>query len=321
MACEYPMQQFKTGYKSDTGKDVYIKARPGTFELALDGMRKKVEVKDSVIHWRNGHAFLMDPVPIPCGRCQACLMAYAGELTTRMCLEKSFFKNAYFLTLTYHDKCLPIDKKTGQAIILKEELQAFFDRLRYWLPHSVYIACGEYGDITARPHYHAIVLNNKELSLSQFAINKFTSPVISRIWPYGLHEISMADTGCISYVAGYVLKKCKQIVEDDDHKPFRLMSRGIGFDYLLDHDVLTDRFVYGDFGKDCKRRKVPGAFIRKLESQGIDCDEFKEWNKLNGERFQDILEQHYATTDIDELGGARRAALKSRFEKQRKEKI
>lgn len=320
MACEYPMVQFKTGYKSDTGKDIYIKARPGTKELALDGLRKKVEIKDSFIHWRNGHAFLFDPVPIPCGKCQACLMSYAGELTTRMVLEKAYWKNAYFITLTYYEPYLPIDKETGQAIILKEELQAFLKRFYYHLP-GVYISCGEYGSKNSRPHYHLIYLSNDELPLKQFAINKFTSPVINKTWPYGLHEVSIADTGCIAYVAGYVLKKAKQLAENDDHKPFRLLSRGLGFGYLEEHDVLKDRFVYGDFGENCKRRKVPGAFIRKLESKGIDCSEFKDWNKVNGERFQDILQFEYDTVDVDELGGMRRQRLNERFKKQRKEKF
>lgn len=322
MACEFPIMAFDTGVKSETGKRVFKYARPGTQFIALDALKEKVDVMPSKVKMINGHPFLTEPIPIPCGRCQACLMDYASELTTRAVLERRYWKNSYFVTLSYSDPCLPVKMSTGEAIVLKEDLQRFFARMRNDFTFR-YMACGEYGDVTGRPHYHFILFTDVDLVLDQYGVNKFHARVISRNWPFGLHEVSIADAGCIAYVAGYVLKKAKALADNDDHRPFRLMSRhpGLGFRYLEDHNVLEDRFVYGDFGPGCKRRAVPGAFIRKLEDDGFDVSEFKEWNMINGRRFQQAMNCYYDTTDPDELGGLRRVAISDRFQKIRKEKI
>lgn len=330
MACEYPLMAFDTGVKSETGKRVFKYARPGTTQLSLDGQKNKIEVMPSKIKSVDGHPFLLDPIPIPCGKCSACLMDYASELSTRAVLESQYWKNSYFITLTYRDSCLPISKYTGEAVLIKKELQLFLDRLRKYVPYR-YVACGEHGDVTGRPHFHILMFTDVDLDLIPIGyfpderptINVYRSKLFSKLWKFGMHEISKADTGCIKYVCGYVLKKCRMIAEKDPHRPFRLQSRhpGIGFRYMDDHDVLSDGCVYGDFGKHQKTASIPGAFIRKLESQGYDVDNFKAFNRSNGERFQDIMHCWYGTVDPDVLGGMRRHVLNERFEKARKEKI
>lgn len=331
MACEYPMMAFDTGVKSETGKRVFKYARPGTTALSLDGRNNQnLVVMPSKIHLVDGHHFLLDPIPIPCGSCSACLMDYASELSTRAVLESQYWKNSYFITLTYSDRCLPISKFTGQAILIKKELQNFLDRLRKYISYR-YVACGEYGDLTARPHFHAIIFTDEDLDLKLVGslpderptINVYHCSLLYKLWKFGMHEVSKADTGTIKYVCGYVLKKCKMIAENDPHRPFRLTSRhpGLGFKYLEDHDVLKDGCVYGDFGENKKTAPIPSAFIRKLESNGVDVEAFKDDRKSNGERFNDIMKCWYGTSDIDELGGARRMVLKSKIENYRKEKI
>lgn len=65
----------------------------------------------------------------------------------------------YFLTLTYNNEHLP---KCG---IFKEEIQLFLKRLRIKLDrlnisHNLrYVAVGEYGSKSKRPHYHMILWN------------------------------------------------------------------------------------------------------------------------------------------------------------------
>ena len=60
--------------------------------------------------------------------------------------------NAY-ITLTYNDDHLP-----ANGSLQPRDLQLFWKRLRKArTPGIRYYACGEYGDQTARPHYHAII--------------------------------------------------------------------------------------------------------------------------------------------------------------------
>lgn len=323
MACEFPIKAFDTGCKSETGKRIFIYARPGTDYYSLENQKSSLKVMPSKIFKINGHAFLKDPVPIPCGKCQACLLDQARELSTRAVLESQFWRFAYFVTLTYHDKCLPFDND-GEACLRKEDLKKFFNRLRNVM-HFRYVACGEYGEHTLRPHYHFIMFTDTELNmrLDGTGVNKYVSSIFFKYWPYGMHQVSIADSGCISYVCGYVLKKVELESNQDKHMPFRLMSRhpGLGFKYLKTHDVLKDRKVYGDFGKNSKSRPVPSAFIRHLENKGYDVESFKQWNVERGETFQQLVVSAYGISDPEDLAGARKHHISVRFKKSRKESL
>lgn len=322
MACEYPLMAFDTGIKSETGKAVFKYERPGTQHIFLNSLKRKFKFSPIKVKMIGDQPVLSDPIPIPCGKCSACLMDFAAELSTRAVLEAQEWQHSYFLTLTYSPWCLPISKFTGEAVLIKEELINFFKRLRNYFDFRE-LACGEYGDVTGRPHYHAIIFTDFKLEDDQIGINVFRSKVIAKCWKFGLHEISVADAGCMSYVAGYVLKKCQQLADDDPHKPFRLVSRrpGLGFNYMLRHDVLSDGCVYGDFGKDVKTRKVPSSFLAKLEKSDPDrVKSFKESRKESGERFNNIMHAWYGTSDPDLLGGLRRQVITQKVEKARKEK-
>lgn len=321
MACVYPFAAFDTGLKSESGKAVFKYEKPGTKYIFLNSLKRKFAFSPIMVKTVEGQPVLADPVPIPCGSCYACLMDKSSELATRAVLEAQYHKHAYFCTLTYRDSCLPISKFTGEAVLIREELINWVKRLRTYIDCRV-LACGEYGDITGRPHFHAVVYTDDDFELRQFGVNVYHSGILEKTWKFGLSECSNADTGCMSYVAGYVLKKCKMVADDDPHKPFRYLPRnpGLGMMYLDDHDVLADGKVYGDFGKDCKTRKVPSAFLRKYEGDPR-LEQFKDWNKSNGLRFNTMLESFYNTVDTDLLAGLRSQRLGDRIDKSRKEKI
>lgn len=321
MACVFPFQAFDTGIKSDTGKRVFKYERPGTKYIFLNSLKRKFKFSPIVVKDLNGVPVLSDPLPVPCGECYACLMDQAAELSTRAVLEGQFWHHSYFVTLTYSDRCLPISKFTGEAVLIKEEFDRFAKRLRKIINCRI-LGCGEYGDITGRPHFHAVIYTNDDMKLSQFSVNVYHSKVIEDTWPFGMSEVSIADAGCMSYVCGYVLKKCKQVANDDPHAPFRYLPRrpGLGMEYLEYHDVLADGVVFGDFGKDCKSRKIPSAFLRKLEGDSR-LEDFKASKIAAGDRFNAVLEHYYNTVDPELLAGLRRVRLASRIEESRKEKI
>ena len=79
-----------------------------------------------------------------------------------------------FLTLTYNDDNLPSD-----VGLHKDDLQRFFKRLRKALDTKKirYFACGEYGDTTSRPHYHAIVFG--------LGLNEIDKKYVTDAWPLG----------------------------------------------------------------------------------------------------------------------------------------
>lgn len=102
-------------------------------------------------------------------------------------------KNA-FLTLTYSDDHLPSNEN-----LKPQDLQKFFKRLRRQIEPSTlrYFACGEYGETTQRPHYHAAL----------FGLGPEDAETIDKSWGLGHSFTGDLTSDSATYVAGYVTKK------------------------------------------------------------------------------------------------------------------
>ena len=178
---------------------------------------------------------------VPCGKCLSCRIARRGEWVVRLICEfESWKPHASFITLTYSDENLPPD-----GSLLKSDLQKFFKRLRK-VKDIKYFACGEYGDHTFRPHYHAIVFG-----LDYMEGRK----LLPTLWTKGRTSSDSVTMDSIRYVAGYVEKKLYgndaketyEIVGSRPTKegratpvfrklpPFSLTSLGIGKEWCLAH--------------------------------------------------------------------------------------
>ena len=91
-------------------------------------------------------------MPVGCGQCLPCRINKRREWTFRLELEASLHEHNSFVTLTYADQFLPEDGSVNPR-----HTQLWLKRLRKVLdPRKVrFFLCGEYGDQTFRPHYHA----------------------------------------------------------------------------------------------------------------------------------------------------------------------
>jgi len=114
------------------------------------------------------------------------------------------------LTLTYDDINLP---KYGQLV--KRDLQLFFKRLRRGNPAFRYVACGEYGDRSRRPHFHVclfgidFVSDRVPVGKSKSGDTRYTSPSLEKVWGLGMVDIGALNFESAAYVARYVMKKIK----------------------------------------------------------------------------------------------------------------
>lgn len=168
----------------------------------------------------------INPLQVPCGKCLGCKADQALMWSIRAYHESTLHKQNCFVTLTYDDKNLPTDNK-----INKRELQLFFKRLRKQIEPTKlrYIACGEYGDATRRPHYHAIIFGldflHDKITITD---ELYSSPTLLDAWQLGHVTVAPVTMSSICYVCGYVMKKM------NDEDTFNLMSRrpGIGHDWL-----------------------------------------------------------------------------------------
>lgn len=161
-----------------------------------------------------------DGVPFPCGQCLPCRINKRRVWTHRMILEASLWSDNAFVTLTYDEEHLP-----EGGILVKKHLQDYMKRLRRKLePLKIrYYACGEYGTLTHRPHYHIIIFGYPP------------SNIYAKVWDFGHVEVGEVTPDSIQYVAGYVAKKIAYKFRDLVPE-FALMSRrpGIGYQALED---------------------------------------------------------------------------------------
>lgn len=223
-----------------------------------------------------------EPVKLPCGRCIGCRLERSRQWALRCVLEAKSWPENCFITLTYDDNHLPKHKS-----LMPKDLQLFFKRLRKSLGDKKirYFACGEYGEKTQRPHYHAIIFNHDFKDRYRTVCSDTVSYVgiskeLADLWPYGFSSVGNMTFEAAAYVARYCLKKyygdpAKVAAHYNGRKPeFVVMSRRPGIaSAWFDKFGLTDVAPYDQClcrGKKCK----PPRYFDKLLEQ-IDAELLK----------------------------------------------
>ncbi|AXH73031.1 MAG: replication initiator protein [Microviridae sp.] len=148
------------------------------------------------------------PMQVPCGKCIGCRLERSRQWAARCMHEASLHPFNCFLTLTYDDDHMP----PGQTLV-KKHMQDFFKRLRKSIhPHKIsHFYCGEYGDQTKRPHYHALLFGydfpDKRIYKKAAQGYLFRSDTLDSLWSFGLCSIGSLTFESAAYVARYSLKK------------------------------------------------------------------------------------------------------------------
>ena len=202
--------------------------------------------------------------PTKCGQCVECRLAYSREWAIRITHEQMMHEKSCMLNLTYDDDNLPA---YGQ--LHKRHLQLFFKRLRKAGYKFRYVASGEYGEKTRRPHFH-IALFGVDFSDDRIVFGRaaggdrtYISNAVSRYWTAGNHLIGSLNFESAAYIARYIMKKLKgpnvspiplATTEDGElilpNPEFLIMSKGrqkgqgIGAGWFRDF-FMTDVFPTG----------------------------------------------------------------------------
>jgi hypothetical protein len=240
---------------------------------------------------------------IPCGQCIGCRIRQREDWTTRIELEARDYpkEQVWFITLTYDDDHVPgMIIKTGEImrkvqytwkpgekrpssvqILLYEDIQKFLKRLRKANKGKLrYFVAGEYGEQTARPHYHMILYGWKPTDLENlYKIHHngyYNSKWLSDIWGMGQIQIAQAVPETYRYVAGYVTKKMYEIgdkkaneyYELGQTKPFACMSLkpGLGDKYYQEHkaEIWRQGYIQCTNGK---RAQIPRYYEKQMEAE------------------------------------------------------
>lgn len=193
------------------------------------------------------------PVKVGCGRCSGCRLEHSRQWAVRIMHEKRMHSEACFVTLTYDDKHLP----AGHTLVL-EDFQNFMKRYRDRVGSSKeyptrFFACGEYGERTARPHYHLLLLNRDVADRKFYKMSGenrlYSSKFMDDVWSKGFTTIGDVTFDSAAYVARYCMKKITGDKAEGHYRgrlpEFITMSRrpGLGASYferykqeLIDND-------------------------------------------------------------------------------------
>lgn len=212
----------------------------------------------------------------PCGYCFPCLKEKRRQWSIRLSLESLMHEHQCFITLTYKNAPLSLNKK---------HCQDFLKRLRKHLKSKItYFLVGEYGSSSGRAHYHLILFGHDFKSGSHPVSDKlYSHPLLEKTWSHGHVSIGSVTPASINYVASYTQKKLTKIQNDRffdkingeiREREFNLMSKSpaIGrtyynkYKYILDNDpsVVIDG----------KKMFVPNYFNRISDKQFTDAIQF-----------------------------------------------
>lgn len=238
---------------------------------------------------------------IPCGKCISCRLKRSRDWALRVMLEAEKYPNNYFLTLTYNDANLPtVDELhadgefiEGVPTLVKRHLTLFMKRFRRRYGEGIrFFACGEYGSLYERPHYHLCLMNCPDFSdkLQFYRRDQETGdilyilPEIDDIWQNengycrGFSTIAPLSWNTAAYTARYIMKKQlgkNSLAKLEKENPgttykvpeYVVMSRrpGLAKDYFDEHKqeiYLTDSIV-AKFGDRLYETK-PARYFDKL---------------------------------------------------------
>jgi hypothetical protein len=168
-------------------------------------------------------------IQLPCGQCIGCKLLRSVTWASRIMHElqcpaiPEIEPNiGCFITLTYDEENLPDDHSLNH-----DHFQRFLKRLRHAIkPKKIrFFMCGEYGDDSWRPHYHAIIFGydftqgitykknhyprRQQIQMSEVGNPYFISKFLTHLWGYSKNDpiIAPLTWESAAYVARYCTKK------------------------------------------------------------------------------------------------------------------
>lgn len=229
------------------------------------------------------------PLQFACGQCTDCRIDRSKQWAIRCFHEMSQHEENSFITLTYDDEHLPADHSLD-----KSHWQKFAKRLRKKSEFR-YFHCGEYGENTNRPHYHAILFgldfDDKQLLKETKWGNLYTSSYLEKTWGKGFVTVGGASWQSAAYVARYIMKKVTGKDADDHYKgrlpEYVTMSRRPGIGATWFDQYKTDVYPHDEVvvnGKPMRPPKYYDSLISEQELEGYKINRRrKAQNRDNSE--------------------------------------
>nr|QJB19390.1 MAG: replication initiator protein [Microvirus sp.] len=251
---------------------------------------------------------------IPCGHCIGCRLDRAAEWQSRLIHESKMHERSCFLTCTYTPENLP-----PGGTLVKKHFQDFLKRLRKHTNGGIrFFACGEYGDTTRRPHYHALIFgydfsDKKNYGKGSKGDVLYVSKTLDTLWSHGACYIGSVTPDSCGYVARYIMKKVTGDLAEDHYRVvdtttgeihqllpeyIHMSTRpAIGLSF---YEKFSDEIHRSDFVLvKGKKRKTPRYYDKQLEKTNPDLlEELKYLRTVKAaERRQDNTDERLAVRE------------------------
>ena len=221
---------------------------------------------------------------LPCGKCEGCLKKRVDMWALRCMHEAGQHENNCFITLTYDDDNLP---KNGS--LDHRDFQLFMKRLRKHFDVPIrYFMCGEYGGLTFRPHYHALLFgidfNDKIQATQRGTVINYNSTTLARLWGLGLTDLGTVHYGTAKYCAKYSLKALDHLNVDYDLlgivPEYQRMSNGIGASHAVKFNnemAIHDNLIVNGF-----KNPIPRYYENFIPQQKLQSLKDERVKKMTG---------------------------------------
>lgn len=147
------------------------------------------------------------PLTLPCGRCIGCRLVRVRSWSIRCMHESQMHDVSSFVTLTFDDKYY-------KPSLEYKDFQKFMYRLRERFGATRFFACGEYGEINLRPHYHCLLFGRSFSNPIKCGDELYRSADLEKLWPFGFSSFGGVSYASAAYVAGYACKKISGAMAD-----------------------------------------------------------------------------------------------------------
>lgn len=265
-----------------------------------------------------------DSIEVACGQCIGCRLERSRQWAIRCMHEASLYSQNCFITLTFNPESLA--SRDNPLSVDVRDFQLFMKRLRkrfkgvdavdvngkVTFPIR-FFHCGEYGELSSRPHYHACLFNfdfpDKVLWKLNNGFPLFTSESLSELWPFGYSSIGGVTFESAAYVARYVMKKSfgdhVHQIGDDGLKPYDRLDSNSGLITQVNPEYITmsrrpgiasgwfDKYKDEVYPNDFvvvngKKVPVPRYYDKQLERiNPFEYDDVKAERLLNGVKYRD----------------------------------
>lgn len=169
-------------------------------------------------------------------------------------------KENCFITLTFDNEHLPEDYsvhvRTWQ-LFMKKLRKKFGSKIRFY-------ACGEYGDLNKRPHYHALIFNHDFHDKKYYQTTPqenilYTSQTLTDLWSYGFATTGNIDYQSAGYCTRYNMKK---------------INGGIAADHYWREHPLTKQMVsvQPEFATQSRRPGLGQKFFEQHKAEIFPAD-------------------------------------------------